>query len=57
MEKIAMILFAALALLVSLCGSVIIGLLFRKFGDGWEFRREYKEEENKKLVKEAPNEP
>lgn len=51
MEKIAMMLFASLALLVCLCGSVIIGLLFRKFGDGWEFRREYKEEENKKLVK------
>lgn len=46
-----MILFASLALLACLCGSVIIGLLFSKFGDGWEFRREYKEEENKKLVK------
>lgn len=34
-----MILFAAFALLVAVSGSVGIALLFRKFGDGWEFRK------------------
>ena len=39
METIAMIFFTAFALLVMVSGSVGIALLFRKFGDGWEFRR------------------
>ena len=39
METIAMILFVAFGLTVAVSGSVGIALLFRKFGDGWEFRR------------------
>lgn len=39
METIAMILFVAFALLVMISGSVGIALLFRKYGDGWEFRK------------------
>lgn len=37
-----MILFVAFGLLVMLIGSVGIALLFRKFGDGWEFRNDSK---------------
>ena len=36
---ILMYVFAAFALLVAISGSVGIALLFRKFGDGWEFRK------------------
>lgn len=39
METIAFIIFVAFGLLVMVSGSVGIALLFRKFGDGWEFRR------------------
>ena len=39
METIAFILFVAFGLTVAVSGSVGIALLFRKFGDGWEFRR------------------
>lgn len=39
MKTIAFIAFLAFSLLVAVCGSVAIGLLFRKFGDGWEFRK------------------
>ena len=42
METIAFILFVAFGLLVMVSGSVGIALLFRKFGDGWEFRRDSK---------------
>ena len=42
MDTIAFILFAAFALLVMVSGSVGIALLFRKFGDGWEFRKDSK---------------
>ena len=38
METIAMILFTAFGLTVAISGSVGIALMFRKFGDGWEFR-------------------
>lgn len=34
-----MIFFAAFSLLVAVSGSVGIALMFRKFGDGWEFRK------------------
>ena len=37
-----MILFVAFGLLVMLSGSVGIALLFRKYGDRWEFRRDRK---------------
>lgn len=37
-----MILLAAFGLLMMVSGSVGIALLFRKFGDGWEFRRDRK---------------
>ena len=43
METIAMILFAAFGLTVAVSGSVGIALLFRKFGDGWEFRKDSNE--------------
>lgn len=33
-----MILFTAFGLTVAISGSVGIALMFRKFGDGWEFR-------------------
>lgn len=39
MKTIAFIAFLAFSLLVAVCGSVAIGLLFRKYGDNWEFRR------------------
>lgn len=39
METIAMIFFFAFGLLVMVSGSVGIALMFRKFGDGWEFRK------------------
>lgn len=42
METIAFILFVAFGLLVMVSGSVGIALLFRKFGDGWEFRKDSK---------------
>ena len=42
METIAFILFVAFGLLVMVSGSVGIALMFRKFGDGWEFRRNRK---------------
>ena len=42
METIAMILFVAFGLTVVVSGSVGIALMFRKFGDGWEFRRNRK---------------
>ena len=42
METIAFILFVAFGLLVMVSGSVGIALMFRKFGDGWEFRRDSK---------------
>ena len=42
METIAMILFAAFALLVMVSGSVGIALMFRMYGDRWEFRRDRK---------------
>ena len=42
MDTIAFILFAAFALLVMVSGSVAIALMFRKFGDGWEFRKDSK---------------
>ena len=47
METIAFIFFAAFSLMVLLIGSVGIALLFRKFGDGWEYRREVEKEEKK----------
>ena len=37
-----MILFVAFGLTVAVSASVGIALLFRKFGDGWEFRRNRK---------------
>ena len=43
METIAFILFVAFGLLVAVSGSVGIALLFRKFGDGWEFRKDSNE--------------
>ena len=43
METIAFIFFAAFALLVMISGSVGIALLFRKYGDGWEFRKDSNE--------------
>ena len=42
METIAMIFFFAFGLTVAVSGSVGIALMFRKFGDGWEFRRDRK---------------
>ena len=39
METIAMIFFVAFGLTVAVSGSVCIALLFRKYGDGWEFRK------------------
>ena len=42
METIAMILFVAFGLTVAVSASVGIALLFRKFGDGWEFRKNRK---------------
>ena len=42
METIAFILFTAFGLLVMVSGSVGIALMFRKFGDRWEFRRNRK---------------
>ena len=42
METIAFILFVAFGLLVMVSGSVAIALMFRKFGDGWELRRNRK---------------
>jgi len=56
METIAFIFFAAFSLLVLLIGSVGIALLFRKFGDGWEYRREVEKEGNEdKAGKEVNN--
>ena len=56
METIAFILFVAFSLLVLLIGSVGIALLFRKFGDGWEYRREVEKEGNEdKVGKEVNN--
>lgn len=42
METIAFIFFFAFGLLMMVSGSVGIALMFRKFGDGWEFRRDRK---------------
>lgn len=42
METIAFILFFAFGLTVAVSGSVGIALMFRKFGDGWEFRKDSK---------------
>ena len=56
METIAMILFAALALLVLLLGSIVIAWLFVIIGDGWEYRREVEKEGNEdKVGKEVSN--
>lgn len=40
METIAFIAILAFLLLLAVCGSVAVALLFRKYGDNWEFRRE-----------------
>ena len=56
MEKIAMILFAALALLVLLLGSIVIAWLFVIIGDGWEYRREVEKEGNEDKVGKEGNE-
>lgn len=37
---IRLIVLAVITLLVLLLGSIVIGLLFLKFGDGWENRDE-----------------
>ena len=51
-----MIFFAAFALLVMISGSVGIALLFRKYGDRWEYRREVEKEGNEdKVGKEVNN--
>ena len=42
METIAFILFVAFGLAVAISGSVGIALLFRMYGDGWEFRKDRK---------------
>ena len=39
---IRLIVLAVITLLVLLLGSIVIGLLFAKIGDGWEFRRDRK---------------
>lgn len=56
METIAFILFVAFSLLLIVSGSVGIALLFRKYGDGWEYRREIEKEGNEdKVGKEVSN--
>ena len=37
---IRLIVLAVITLLVLLLGSIVIGLLFAKIGDGWEYRNE-----------------
>lgn len=53
METIAFILFVAFGLLLIVSGSIVIALLFRKYGDGWEYRREVEKED--KVGKEVSN--
>lgn len=43
METIAFVLFVAFGLTVAISGSVGIALLFRMYGDRWEFRRDSNE--------------